>query len=277
MIFGKYQKRNLSSKISDKLKFTLKGRTPNKRKKISEHRNFENQKSRSLNYFKIVGIVLISFVFFTGLFSIKVSDIECHSQYGKCNQEIENKIDQLKGKQIMFSKRNISMYLSNNTLVQEYSLQLKFPTKLELNIIEKKTNYALKNSETDYYMNVSEDGYIIGKTNETSLPILYALDPLPEINQKVDDKTLSALKISKVLYQNYPVEKAEKVGDNLNIKLEGKIDVLFPLDKDPDYILGAFVLIFNELNKEDNDIKIGLGSNLTLDLRYKNPVLRVQQ
>jgi hypothetical protein len=50
---------------------------------------------------------------------------------------------------------------------------------------------------------------------------------------------------------------------------------IFPLEGDRDVLVGAFRLIYSQLNQDAQTSKIeGVKTPFTIDLRYKNPVIR---
>jgi len=71
------------------------------------------------------------------------------------------------------------------------------------------------------------------------------------------------------LYTFYSVDKGATTGDGFFIDNIRSKKVIFPLNGDKDLLLGSMNLIFSRLPslKEASTIE-------TIDLRYKNPVLR---
>jgi hypothetical protein len=72
----------------------------------------------------------------------------------------------------------------------------------------------------------------------------------------------------------HDIEVSKIENSYLMTNLKDGYKIIFPLDGDRDFLLGATVLILNELNKDEMSSKIKVGELRTVDLRFKNPVLK---
>jgi hypothetical protein len=62
-------------------------------------------------------------------------------------------------------------------------------------------------------------------------------------------------------------------GNNLHVDLKDGKRIIFPLEGDRDFILGALTLILNELKKVESESGVSVDSVSQIDLRFNNPVL----
>jgi len=94
------------------------------------------------------------------------------------------------------------------------------------------------------------------------------------VGEYVDPDTLFALSVVYLLSPSYDIEKSYYEGNELIVELKNKIKVLFPVPSDRDYLLGSFFLVYNELIKQYQNSTIEKNGMTTIDLRFKNPVIR---
>ena len=73
----------------------------------------------------------------------------------------------------------------------------------------------------------------------------------------------------------YQINIGEIINDSLVIELDSGTKVLFPLEGDKQILLGALRLIDSKVTTEGEELS-GVDGQVveTIDLRYKNPVLR---
>lgn len=204
----------------------------------------------------------------------KIKNIECFSQFGPCAQRINDKLETIEGISLRDAKKEIRTYLSTEATVGEFSLRFKIPQNLSVTVLEKKQRFALKDSKEQFYATVDKEGVVLSITNESSLPFVMVYQRPPNLGENVSDKILFALKIQERLFSTYQIRSGELIEETLKVKLPEGYVVLFPVEGDSDELLGTLALIIYELNRPKVDSRIEKEAIHTIDLRFKNPVLK---
>jgi len=223
---------------------------------------------------------LIFLVFFFILFLIfiifrkfeEVKEIHCVSDGSLCDLLIEE-LKPFLGKSFHGFEKVLKEYTKDNYLISEYSYEYVFPNKLLVRIVERKAEFILENDNQQNRVFVSLDGFVFEK-GEADLPKIITDKKIPKAGEKIDEETIFALHLIRPLSKDYRIKKSELRNDSLTILFENGIKAIFPLSGDKEFLLGSFVLIYQELYKDKNSSKIDIGSFDTIDLRYKNPILR---
>jgi len=198
---------------------------------------------------------ILLIVFFLPPRLIKISKVECESQYGECPEEAQLAISNLQFTNLSEAKKQVKNFLKDNLLISDYSMQYTFPDKLKISILLKKARFAVYNKDSGEYLLVGGNGQVLGSTDGTSLPTVV---------QSGDTPNLLALSLMEGVFAMYQIGEGEMVSDSLVVELPSGKRVIFPLgeDKDKEVLLGSLRLIYS--NVRDKEI----------DLRFKNPVLR---
>lgn len=210
------------------------------------------------NIFKILfhlagaTILLFAILFLPGRL-IKINRIECESQYGTCPDGTQLAISNLQSTSLAEAKKHLQSLLRDDRLVSDYSIQYAFPDRLRVNIILNKARFAVLNKETNTHLLLDRDGQLLGKTNETSLPV---------VAQNSDTPNLFALGLMEGVSNMYQIKRGEINGSSLVVELPNGKRVIFPLEGDKDLLLGSLRLIYSEVMDKE------------IDLRFKNPILR---
>jgi len=63
---------------------------------------------------------------------IIVRKIICNSQYSTCDQLIMNEINKSLDKKLPLAKKELKVYLENNFLIRDFSIQYKIPDSLKV-------------------------------------------------------------------------------------------------------------------------------------------------
>ncbi len=205
---------------------------------------------------------------------ILVDEIVCKNQDEPCSQFLEEKLKILRGKSLSKARSEIVRLLKNDTLVKDFSLHFQLPNRLNVNVSERRPKFTLKSRFSNKTYFISNEGFVLMESTQDFPNIVTIVDNVPSYGGKVDEETLFALKITSLLSSQYQVLSSTKEENFLLIELQDGPRVIFPLEGDLDYLLGKFVLIYSQLNKEDFDFKIKDYKDLEIDLRFENPVLR---
>lgn len=212
-------------------------------------------------------IFLIPVVFLISPFFIKIK-ISCRDQYGICGSELQSRLSSFNGKNLYSARGGITKILKSDYLVSDFSLQFKLPSVLEVNVVSKKPQFALLGEGGSVGL-VDFDGTVLETSSQTSLPEVVTTESVPQPGSKVNDNTLTSLKLLEGVYKMYQVRSGQLAGDSLVVDLPGQIRVIFPLDEDVQILLGSLRLIYPKVTSGDL-----AGVYSQIDLRFKNPVLR---
>lgn len=233
---------------------------------------------KSIIYLLIFAVLLSLAVYFAPNF-VPVSQITCKSQYGPCNFTLVSRLEKLKGKKLKVAKDEIKNILLSEILVSDFLIQFKLPNSLEVSMVERKPLYSLTKKGASAYAQVDESGLVIRIDDKTSLPVLITTGQIPNVGDRVDRKHLFALGILYRMFAFYQVSEGNMDTNYLETKLKNGPKVIFPLEGDGDILIASLRLILARLNGEGEGIRINenekvLSRMSTIDLRYKNPVIR---
>lgn len=217
--------------------------------------------------------ILISIFFIPEL--IKITKIECSSQFGPCSTFIEESLLKYEKSSFKKAKKEISTFLSSQNQIGSYSLRFKLPSTLSVLVLEKKARFAIFDKEKEIFATVEENGEILALFNETNLPYVEFENLTLNTGEKVTKEAQTALFLQERIFSSYQVRSGEVKGEALVVILPEGYTVLFPLDRDHEELMGALSLILSALKGSSEASKIDVGINVkTIDLRFKNPVLK---
>lgn len=203
-------------------------------------------------------------VYFTRHLIIK--DITCKSQYGVCRESLERVLKSSVGKSFIKAREEIKINLKNELLVSDFSIHFNLPNRLQISVLEKKADFAITNIENSQFALVDKNGYVLSIQKETSLPVVKIDKTLPNVEERISAEILFSLKMTRDMYRFYQTREAILSSDRLVISLKTGEKVIFPLGKDRQVLLASLDVILSKLNSSE--------SNSTIDLRFKNPVVR---
>lgn len=206
---------------------------------------------------------------------IKITNVSCISQYGPCDQELQNKLAKLSGLSLKETNLKIREIINENALIEEYLAQYKFPQAVAVNVITTKPLYALKNPGEDNVILVNSGGLAIYESGSSNLPTLIVPFSLPAPGEMVGEQILFALNVVYDMNSAYQVDRGEIANDYLSVNLSGGQTVRFPLKGDREVLLGSLSLILSRLNTDGEEFRIEeIQEVKVIDLRFKNPTLK---
>lgn len=216
----------------------------------------------------ITFLILVLAVFLPRFF-INVR-IDCRSQFGKCPPEVADKMTSLNDKKMYFAKKGLEKSLKADFLVSAYSIHFKLPNILRVDVVVKKPIFALKNINSNKFVQVDVQGMVISESDTTTLPYVITENTTPKAGEKVDDKDFFALLLMDGVYKMFQVKLGVISKDALLVDIPGEVRVIFPLvDADREILLGSLKLIYTSIRSNENSTLYS-----EIDLRYRNPVLR---
>lgn len=246
-------------------------------------------KNRFFEIFSVGRVIFFLLIIFAGaayLFLpryIKINSIFCKSQYGPCGERIDGKVLQSKGKSLFGARKNIKNDLNKETAISDFSIQYKLPDKLEVNIITRKPFFGLSYEQGETVALVDKEGYVLSFQDMTPLPFIKDEKHPPPVGEKVDEERLFALQLILDVYGSYQTQQGKIENDSLTVELKTGERVIFPLEGDRQVLAASLSVILAKLNRQEDGTKINNSdgevfenctSGCTIDLRYKNPVVR---
>lgn len=225
---------------------------------------------RILKFLLVLPLIALPFFLLKSqLFSI--DKVVCKTQYGPCGEEDEERASLARGENLFLtSPQKIKNSLKNNFSNKEISIQKIFPRTIEI-IIEKRKaviGVTSKNLSDRGVFLLDRDGVVLELTGETSLPVVVLdQDRGLVVGGEVGKDVKKAAAIMTLVYAAEKAKKAELNSDSLILFLQDERNVYFPLDKDPEILVGALQLIIARSKIEGRLPK-------SIDLRYSNPVIK---
>lgn len=224
----------------------------------------------------VIVLIISPFIVFPRVLVIR--NVICQSQFGPCSQSIEEEVTKIKDSNLLETRQEIKDYIERSPYTKEYSLQMKFPSTLIVNVIERKPKYAILHKDAGKYSLIDKSGKVMSTEDYTALPLLIISSELPKTGEVVSDEILFALEIIYDIFASYKIKTGIIENDSLNINLTDGFKIIFPLSGERQVLLGSMNVVLTRLNSLKQDSKIEedtiCSSSCTIDLRFKNPVLR---
>jgi hypothetical protein len=222
---------------------------------------------------------------------ILVNSISCETQYGPCNSDINDKLSKINKKSYLESEKDVRDFLATSPSIEKYQIKFLLPNKLKLNLVVKKAMFGVKGNEGAIAL-VDEDGLVLSYQNQTLLPTLKVDGKPPSVGEKIDKDAHFGIGILGYMNNLFQVKEGELKDKNITFKLKDGPAVYFPLSGDEKVLIGRLILINGRLNNSNSEISNlnnkednskmnkltgleGCGNSCIIDLRYKNPVIRI--
>jgi hypothetical protein len=208
---------------------------------------------------------------------IPISGFKCESQRGECSNFLKDKLSQVSPTNFIQTKSRLAAVMSREVFVKSYSIRFALPPQFIVYAIEREPVVALaKEGATSDFAYIDNEGYITGIWQETQLPIL-VIDKSSQfqVGQKIPDELLYAVNISFQSYKKYDSRLSLLKADSIEVDLPIGTKAIFPRSGEPDVLFGSLSLILSRLNTEELALRIDKDHlPSSIDLRYKNPVLK---
>lgn len=220
--------------------------------------------------FSLLTVWLMGIVLKSQLFNFQ--SFSCKSQFGPCSRQEEEKIEAFLGQNIIFlNTSQVKGAFRQDFMIRDVFVQKVIPNKLSVFLEKRKPIVAVTvaDSGQNGVFLVSREGVVLEFVENSALPQLQVKQGVHlVVGEKVSEEIVSACKILYLTYRLNPEGtriRAEVSDKELLIGLQDSI-VRYPLDKDPQVLVGALQLI---LVRSRIDGKLPK----SIDLRYSNPVL----
>jgi hypothetical protein len=221
------------------------------------------------SFFLLLMVGLLVSLMFLPTRLIKINSVDCQNQYGQCSEPLDTKLDNARGLNLYSAKKKVKQILLSEILVKDYSIQFKLPASLEIYLIEKKPKFALVDKNGAWTALLDETGEVILLSDFTNLPYVLVDKPVPVLGERIENNLLFALEIMSDMYFSYQTQNGVLEENSLVIELDRSIKVIFPLEGERQVLLGSLNLILGQVD----ELEQGIDSK-TIDLRFKNPVIR---
>lgn len=220
----------------------------------------------------IVSLLIFSIGYLGQIGFFKIKNVSCQTQYGPCSQKDEELIASFRDKNFfLLSNTRVENTLLQNSVNNKVFIQKVFPNTLKINIEKRKPFISIGQEEllSRGVFILDKDGVISEFVKNSSLPLLVIPPGTRDmgVGVRVGEKIQKAAIALSSLYISQKVTKANLADDFLSFELPDGINVYFPLDRDPDALIGALQLIVSGSRIEGSLPK-------SIDLRYSNPVIK---
>lgn len=218
-----------------------------------------------------LGIYYVSSSFSFGIFDfLVVKNITCSTQYGPCSMEDYRLLEKFQGKNLFFLKsEDVVSSLLTNFKNNSASVTKIFPSTLSARLEKRKARAVIvEDLGSKKGFLVSSQGYVLSFVEQTPLPSLkYSLFRKLAVGKRVDSKLQNAVVLLYLTSKITEIKYGDVEDDNLRVILSNKSKVYYPLDRDPQILVGALQLIAYRSKMEGKYPKV-------IDLRYKNAILK---
>lgn len=210
------------------------------------------------------------------LFLFKFGKVECFNVVGpSCSPEVSSMIYSFVGKSFFDVYAGVSD-LSSLPLVSNYDVVF-FPLKkrIEFRVEEKKILLGVEVPDGSFFL-VGEDGSLIKKTSQPPNTALVKVESFNyRVSDKVPDDLFSSFQMVSYLYNFYNLEKGVIFSDRIEIYIKNGPILILPREKDHEVVLGRARFLLDSLLADPQRFKLDKSvTYITIDLRYKNPVLK---
>ncbi len=213
--------------------------------------------------------------FLVPLFLVNFEKIECVGDNGfSCTPEISALLNQFAGKKffnIYFNRKKISSLPG----VLNYNLVFfPFAGRARFNLNENRPFIAAALSPNSFLL-VSKNGVVIQKTDKKpNLPIAAVEDFNYKVSDKVPEDLLLSLEAFSYIHNLYKIEKGTVFKDRIEVYVKNGPILILPRE-DYKKILGRVRFLVDSIIASPQKFKLDKSiTYITIDLRYKNPVLR---
>ena len=178
---------------------------------------------------------------------IKVEEIECESQFGPCQEGLDKDLEKYAGGAYLDTKRALTGYLETQASIDKYALRFFLPGKFVVDVIQKKPEFGVVGAHGEIAL-VGSRGRVLEYVDTTLLPKLHLASQPPSVGEMVDNQTFFALSILSYDNRLYGAQDANLTNDTLMVKIGGA-SMIYPLSGDVQKLIGATIIITNEIER----------------------------
>lgn len=215
------------------------------------------------------------FLFLLPVFLVNFEKVECIEKDDVfCSLETSSFLKQFERKNffsIYSSKKN---FFSTPSILNYKFTFFPFEKKVVLRVDENKPFIAIDNFQHSFFL-VSNEGVLVQKTGrKLDIPVVGVKDFNYEVGDKISDDLLLSLKAFFYIHRLYKVEKGIIFNDRVEIYMKDGPALILPRG-DYKTVLSRTVFLLNTISTIPEKFNLDKSlTYITIDLRYKNPVLR---
>lgn len=198
-----------------------------------------------------------------------ITNFTCKSQYGPCTAEEISSLEKFKGgNMVMFNTKPVVDKLKHDFMNRKVVVQKVFPNTIIVTLEKRKAVVAFATLSGDGYFLLDRDGVVVEFVKTTNLPYISAPElPGLVVGHEAEDKFRRAASITYLVFRSQGVKQVKLENSTIVAQLQSGLRVIFPLEGDPQVLMGALQLILARSRMMDKLPK-------EIDLRYSKPVLR---
>ena len=114
-------------------------------------------------------------------------------------------LDELVGSKYESVREGVKDILGNSLFIEDYSYQLKLPDKITVNILQRKTQFALKKKDNENLFLIDKEGNVIDTGVFSNLPTLELNGNIPNVGETISDDIAFTLDVFNDLYKLYQI------------------------------------------------------------------------
>lgn len=197
---------------------------------------------------------------------LRVTSIECQSQFGICDEDVLNELNSKEGQTLLHAFSGVRKTLNTHPKVSHYVTRFTNPSSLTALITQRRPQIAIVGEgSSDYYV-YSEDGILLDTLSETQLPLVRIQD----ISVITNEQMIFVIKMAYALYQTYEVKTFVIQNGGIEFELPNSPKIIFPVQGDIDVLLGSLTFVLSQLNTQLEDFRME-----AIDFRFNNPVIKL--
>lgn len=137
-------------------------------------------------------LIIVGYVY---LF-LKVSQIECVTLYGPCDQDLQNSLDFLFNQRIFsdFQKQDITSRIASNRPIEKVNITRRLPQKLFVEVVYRIPVVRVSSGQANQNLAVDTQGVVMNINSPSNLPYLATQKQYSNLDQ-LDDDTLKAVNL----------------------------------------------------------------------------------
>ena len=198
----------------------------------------------------------------------EIDNIKCKTQFGPCGEKDEERLAEFEGESFFsLSEDAVGDELKKDFRNRRVFTEKVFPNTLVVVVEKRKPIIALEEKEGFFLLD--QDGTIIDFGKDSPLPKM-SINNGPDslvVGEKVGEEEKKAADILYLTSKSQKVLDSQMADRTLTLELENEVIAYYPLDQDPQVLVGALQLIIARSRIEGRFPK-------SIDLRYSNPVLK---
>ncbi len=221
-------------------------------------------------FFSLLLIFAGSFFVFL-IWFLRVNEIECLSADNKCPEAVSEALRDKKGNFFLISLVNTRRMLDGYGGIADFSISYIFPSKILVKIKENIPRFRFDTSQESVW--VDDKANIVSAVSDfRGIAVLADKRSIVE-GQKLSDEAAFVVSLLSRVERIIVIEYVRMSDSFLQIRSD-RINYIFPLSGDVEYLSGALNLLVLRLNNPTEETTIEKSEVLEVDFRYKYPVIR---